>query len=239
MNKYRLFVWMVILAMQAGVINAVSVFCYAGTTVSHMTGLFSKLAISIVSLDPGDCLQLFSTIFAFFAGAVVAGATTGERAFYLRRIYGFIILSSGVLVLVPFFVESWFCVMLLAFLMGLQNGMVVSFRGVLVRMTHMTGNLTDVGVYIGYKIRGDKKEPPASGLVPAAALGGFLLGGVVGILLYSFVGSYVFVVVSAVYLFLGGIYFRLQKTCADKDFNGVPDELEMSENEGIVERTRQ
>ena len=235
MNKLRLFVWMVILANLAGFINAVAVFCFAGATVSHVTGLLSKLSISIINADTGDCLRLLSIIFAFFVGAVVAGIATGERAFYLHKIYGYIILAIGALVLVPFFLESWFNVLLLAFLMGLQNGMVVSFNGILVRMTHMTGNLTDVGVYIGYKIRGDKKEPPIAGLVPAAALSGFLLGGLIGSLLYRLIGSYVFAVASAVYLFMGAIYFRLQKTCNDKDFNGVDDDLERAENIGAEE----
>lgn len=238
MNKYRLFAWMIILTHLAGLINAVSVFCFAGTTVSHVTGLFSKLAISAATVDLGECLFLFLIIFAFFAGAVAAGIATGERAFYLHRIYGFIILAIGVLVVLPVFLDARISVPLLAFLMGLQNGMVVSFRGILVRMTHMTGNLTDFGVYIGYKIRGDKKEPPASALVPAAALSGFLFGGIVGILLHTFIGSYVFVVASAVYLLLGMIYFRLQKTCDDKNFNGVADDLEIPESIGAEEAKR-
>lgn len=230
MNKYRLFVWMIILTLLAGFINAISVFCYAGVTVSHVTGLISKLAISIIAVDISDGLQLLSLIAAFFVGTVVAGVATGERDFYLHKIYGFIILAIGVLITVPLFLESWVSVMLLAFLMGLQNGMVVSFRGILVRMTHMTGNLTDIGVYIGYKIRGNKAEKPVSGLVPAAAILGFLTGGVIGILLYKFIGSYVFAAASAVYLILGMIYFRLQKTCVDKDFNGVADDQEMPES---------
>lgn len=230
MNKYRLFAWMIILTHLAGFINAVSVFCYAGATVSHVTGLISKLAISVITVDIGEIIHLFLIIFAFFVGAVIAGIATGERAFYLRKIYGYIILAIGAIVIVPFFLESWVRVPLLAFLMGLQNGMVVSFRGILVRMTHMTGNLTDVGVYIGYKIRGNKEEKPVSGFVPAAAILGFFLGGLVGILLHKFIGSYVFIVASAVYLILGAIYFRLQKTCSDKDFNGVDDSMEMAES---------
>ena len=221
---------MIILAHLAGFINTVSVFCFSGMTVSHVTGLLSKLAVSIITLDMDACLQLLSIVSAFFVGAVAAGIATGERAFYLHKIYGYIILAIGLLILIPFFFESWVSVMLLAFLMGLQNGMVVSFNGILVRMTHMTGNLTDIGVYIGYKIRGDKKEKPIACLVPAAAFLGFFLGGMIGILLHIFIGSYGFVVASAVYLLLGAIYFRLQRTCNDKDFNGVDDDLERLEN---------
>lgn len=215
-KKYRLFIWMTILALLAGLINAISVFGYDGTTVSHVTGLISKFSISVSTGDIKGCLDIFLVILAFFAGAVTAGIITGERAFHLHTVYGFIIIAVGVLVLLPIVLAPAYSVVLLAFLMGLQNGMVVSFNGVLVRTTHMTGNLTDFGVYIGYWIRG-KKEKPIYGMVPAVTLLGFFAGGVIGILLYKLIGNYVFVVTSAVYILLGLIYFRLQKSCEDKE----------------------
>ena len=226
MNKYRLFVWMIILASLAGLINSVAVFCYAGATVSHITGLVSKFSISVSTGVWGECLYLAGIVSAFFVGAVAAGIATGERAFYLHKVYGFIIIFIGILVLVPVFFESEYCVMLLAFLMGLQNGMVVSFKGIVVRLTHMTGNLTDFGVFVGYRIRGNRNERPLTGMIPLSTLLGFAAGGVIGILLYNSIGVYVFAAASVVYILLGLVYFRFRKTCNDKDFNGVPDEEE-------------
>ena len=226
MNKYRLFAWMILLASLAGFINTVSVFSFGGTTVSHITGLLSKFSISVSTGEIGDGLSVFFVILSFFVGAVVAGIATGERAFYLHRIYGWIILAVGVLMLIPLFLAPEYSVMLLAFLMGVQNGMVVSFRGILVRMTHMTGNLTDFGVFVGYKIRGNREEKPISGVVPASAIAGFTVGGILGILFYSLLGIYVFALASGVYLLLGFVYFHFQKTCSDKDFNGIADDQE-------------
>lgn len=204
--------WMLTLALLAGLINAISVFGYDGTTVSHVTGLISKFAVSVCIGDITGCLGLFLLIFAFFAGAVVAGTATGERSFHLHSVYGYIIVTIGVLLLLPLVLAPKYSVLLLAFLMGLQNGMVVSFKGILVRTTHMTGNLTDLGVYVGYAIRGVKDEKTVFGLVPAATLSGFLIGSVAGVLLYGAMANCVFILVSAVYILIGTAYFILKRS---------------------------
>lgn len=212
---------MIILALLAGLINTIAVFGYDGTTVSHVTGLISKFAISVSTGDLKGCLDFLSVIAAFFVGAVAAGIATGERAFHLDIAYGCIIFAIGILVLFPIILPPKSSVVLFALLMGLQNGMVVSFNGILVRSTHMTGNLTDFAVYLGYRIRGNKSEKPVSGLVPALTLSGFTVGGIIGILLYNIIGNYVFICVSVIYILMGASYFYLQKTCTDRDLNEI------------------
>ena len=110
--------------------------------------------------------------------------------------------------------------------MGLQNGMVVSFRGVVVRMTHMSGNITDLGVFIGYKLRGNKNEKAITGIIPLLAILSFIIGGIIGVLLYSNIHNVVFFITSAIYIILAVVYFILRNLCIDKDFNGIPDHLE-------------
>ena len=215
---------MILLAALAGAINAIAVFGYDGTTVSHVTGLISKFAIAVGVGDFWGCLDFLWVILAFFLGAVVAGIATGEKAFHLYRVYGCIILGIGALILLPLVLPAEYAVWLFAFLMGLQNGMAVSFKGVLVRLTHMSGNLTDFGVYVGYALRGNRHERLATGAVPAALLFGFTAGGIGGILFERWLGKYVFVAISAAYVLLGLVYFHFVKTLAGTDKNGNPDE---------------
>ena len=226
MDKKTLLLWMCILTCLAGGINAISMFGYDSTTVSHLTGLVSKVAISLSQGDLSACWLVLRVILAFFVGAIISGFVTGERAFYLNKRYGFIILTIGLLVIIPYFLNEKYSVLLFAFIMGLQNGMVVSFKGVVVRMTHMSGNITDLGVYIGYKIRGNKNEKCITGLIPLAAIVSFTLGGVIGILLYNVIKNNVFFVFSFIYIILGLLFFVLRYKCNDKNFNGIPDHLE-------------
>ena len=235
MDKKTLLLWMCILTCLAGAINAISILGYDGTTVSHLTGLVSKVAINLSKGNFNDFWKVLVVIGSFFLGAIISGFVTGERAFYLHKSYGFIILSIGLLIILPFFLPAKYSVLVFAFVMGLQNGMVVSFKGVVVRMTHMSGNITDLGVFLGYKIRGNKNEKSITGIIPFVAILSFVLGGIIGILLYGVIHNIVFFVFAGVYVILSILYFVLRYRCDDKNFNDIPDELE--ENNPELEET--
>ena len=226
MDKKVLLIWMCVLTCLAGAVNAISIFGYSGTTVSHLTGLVSKAAISISAGDFTGCWDVVRVILLFFIGAIISGFVTGERAFNLNKRYGCIILSIGILIIIPCFVPIEYSVLVFAFLMGLQNGMVVSFKGIVVRMTHMSGNITDLGVFIGYKLRGNKNEKLITGIIPMLAIISFTIGGILGVLLYGTIHNNVFYIISGIYIILGIIYFILRLGCNDKNFNDIPDDLE-------------
>ncbi len=226
MDRKLLLIWMCILTCLAGAVNAISIFGYDGTTVSHLTGLVSKVAINITEGGFEGVWDVLRVILLFFVGAIVSGFITGERAFYLHKRYGFIIIAIGVLIFIPYFLPIKYGVLVFAFVMGLQNGMVVSFKGVVVRMTHMSGNITDLGVFIGYKLRKNNNEKFITGLIPLVAILSFVIGGIIGILLYKSINNVVFFITSSIYLILGVVYFILRNKCNDKNFNDIPDELE-------------
>ncbi len=226
MDRKLLLLWMCILTCLAGAVNAISIFGYNGTTVSHLTGLVSKVAINITEGSFEGVWEVLRVILLFLLGAITSGFITGERAFYLHKRYGFIIMAVGVLLIIPYFLPIKYSILVFAFVMGLQNGMVVSFKGIVVRMTHMSGNITDLGVYIGYKLRGNKNEKYITGLIPFVAIISFIIGGILGVLLYGSIHNIIFFIMSSIYIILGAVYFILRYKCNDKDFNGIPDELE-------------
>ncbi len=226
MNRKLVLLWMCILTCLAGAVNAISIFGYGGATVSHLTGLISKVAINITQGSLDGVWEVLRIILLFFIGAIISGFITGERAFYLYKRYGFIILLVGLLIFIPYFLPIKYSVLVFALAMGLQNGMVVSFKGVVVRMTHMSGNITDLGVFIGYKLRGNKNEGYVTGLIPFLAIVSFLFGGIVGILLYTSIHDAIFFIISSIYIILSVAYFILREKSKDKNLNGIPDELE-------------
>lgn len=231
MDKKTLLLWMCILTALAGAINAISIFGYNGTTVSHLTGLVSKAAIGISDGNFTAFWDVTRVILAFSVGAVISGFITGERAFYMHKRYGLIIVSIGLLIIISYFLNVEYGVLLFALIMGLQNGMVISFKGVVVRMTHMSGNITDLGVFIGYKLRGNKNEKAITGIIPLFAILSFIVGGVLGVLLFRVINNYVFFVFSGIYIVLGILYFILRYHCDDRNFNGIKDELETKEEQ--------
>ena len=212
--------------MLAGAVNAISVGYFSATTVSHVTGLISKVSIFITIGSWEFIWVSLRVILAFFLGALLTGFITGERAFELKKRYGFIIISLGLLFIIPYFIPEDYAILLLAFIMGMQNGMIVSFKGIVVRMTHMSGNVTDLAVFLGYRLRGNKNEDRKTGLIPFIAIISFLIGGVLGVLVYKEIGDVFFFIVSGLYVLVGILYFITRSRCIDKNFNGIPDELE-------------
>ena len=70
MDKKLLLVWMCILTGLAGAVNAISIFGYDGTTVSHLTGLVSKVAINITQGSLDGVWEVLRIILLFLIGAI-------------------------------------------------------------------------------------------------------------------------------------------------------------------------
>ncbi len=75
---------------------------------------------------------------------------------------------------------------------GLQNAMITTFSGAVVRTTHMTGIITDLGIMIGESLRGRQFDRRKAKLFLFIFFG-FLLGGVAGAALFVVYGLYTLV----------------------------------------------
>ena len=71
MSRKLLLLWMCILTCLAGAVNAISIFGYDGTTVSHLTGLVSKVAINITQGSFEGVWEVLRVILLFFLGAIM------------------------------------------------------------------------------------------------------------------------------------------------------------------------
>ncbi len=78
--------------------------------------------------------------------------------------------------LLPYFPKYgllWACVA-----MGLQNAMVSHYKGTIIRTTHLSGVLTDLGLALGYIARGLKVENRRI-ILHLLIFSGFLIGGII------------------------------------------------------------
>lgn len=229
--KKKVLIWMCVLTALAGLINALSIRLFS-MTVSHMTGVVTNAVVSTLERDFSNVGWLCSVVGSFFLGVIVSAYITGERTFYIKPVYGYIVIAIGILLFAGIHfldINGRMIIRFFAFLMGAQNGMIVSFKGVLVRMTHMTGYITDLGVYIGYKIRGEHKEDHWTGLVPFCGIAMFIVGGAIGLWMFSMIGLATYDVASLLYICLGIIYLIKGKNSNDRNLNGIPDDCENNE----------
>jgi uncharacterized membrane protein YoaK (UPF0700 family) len=141
----------------AGALNAGGFFA-VGVYTSHITGAWSKVGDELVLGHTGIAAKAASLVVAFFAGALTSsfliesGTSSRRRLRYLKPLVLQIFLL-GAFVVLGKLVESekWvapYLTMVLGFSMGLQNAMATKISGGVVRTTHMTGVVTDIGIEI-------------------------------------------------------------------------------------------
>jgi len=187
-NKLPRWVWIggFVLSFLAGIINAVGFFGVAHEAFSHVTGLSTLFAHALASAHWLQALHLLGSLLCFFAGATLSGIIIGMLCLYNKL------------------AEGSYAVM---FACGLQNAMVSTYSGAVIRSTHITGIVTDLGIMLGHFLRGEPYEAKRS-LLLAILLGGFVSGGMAGVLAYRYFASLV-LLVPALFLALLALAYSL------------------------------
>lgn len=200
------------LALLAGYINVVMLGFFK-VPVSHMSGAVSQLGIDIAALDQQDLLLVGSIVLGFFAGAFLSGLLIGSTHFKMTRRYGVALMLQGGLLSIASVAaqsDSNLSVTLAATACGLQNAMASSYRGLILRTTHVTGIVTDLGALLGNRWRDRSIQGWKFGLLLSLLLG-FFVGGLLGALSYTALGMTA-LTFAALASFLAGsaVWLRLQ-----------------------------
>ena len=188
------------LAFVAGAINAGG-FLAVHQYTSHMTGIVSGAADGLALGSAGLALDALGAMLSFLAGAACSAMMVNHaRRHALASAYALPLLLEALLLLAfgvlgarlagfkGLFVPA--TVMLLCFMMGLQNALMTKLLHAEIRTTHMTGIVTDIGIELGkllYWNADDGRLPrvaanPARLALLCGLLGCFFLGGLAGAL---------------------------------------------------------
>ena len=172
------------LACSAGCINAVGFLGLHHQAITHLTGTVTILSIEMIDTRYGPAARALLVIACFFFGAVLSGAIIRQSTLRLGRRYGVALALESALLFaaVAFLRRGAFAGDCLASMAcGLQNAMATSYSGAVVRTTHLTGVITDLGIACGHWVR---RQPVDWGRfrLYGVLLLGFLIGGVLGAL---------------------------------------------------------
>lgn len=170
------------LATVAGMVNAVGFLAFEHQAITHLTGTTTLLGVAVAQGQGGHALVLLLFLLSFFAGAVVSGAIVRDSTLRLGRRYGIaLMLESALLVLaIPLLGRhsiAGICVATAA--CGLQNAMASTYSGAVLRTTHVSGIVTDLGILLGQRLRGLGHDARRRNLYLLILLG-FALGAVAG-----------------------------------------------------------
>ena len=90
--------------------------------------------------------------------------------------------------------------------MGVQNAMVSHYKGTIIRTTHLSGVLTDLGLALGYKARGLEVESKRV-ILHLLILIGFIVGGLLASWLYPYLKLNAFLIPAALSLIMSVVYW--------------------------------
>jgi uncharacterized membrane protein YoaK (UPF0700 family) len=193
------------LSFVAGAANAGG-FLAVGQYTSHMTGVLSSVADHLVLGQLALAFGAVGALIAFVAGAMTTAIVVnwGLRR-RLRSAYGLPLMLESVALLMfglfgaainlfaPLFVPM--TVVLLCFIMGLQNAVITKISRAEIRTTHVTGLVTDAGIELGkllYINRSGGHEPVLANRqrlrIHTLLIACFFSGGLAGALGFKFVG---------------------------------------------------
>lgn len=178
------------LAFVAGIVNVVGLLGFEHQAVTHLTGTTSMLAAALAALDASAALHFAAIIGSFMAGTVLSGFIIQDSTLQLGRRYGVALLLESLLLCgaVPLLERnSIFGIYSASCACGLQNAMVSTYSGAVVRTTHLSGMFTDLGIFLGHSLRGlpvDARRLRLCFLIISA----FLCGGIAGAVAFHHLG---------------------------------------------------
>lgn len=197
-----------LLALVAGALNAVG-FLIAGSFTANMTGNISAFADGIAGGAIMHALPFAGLVVAFICGAgVIAFAIQAGERKKLRLVYAYAIIAEAIILLVLGVVlllgnaQQIFLVIVLSFVMGLQNAVTTMISKARVRTTHVSGMATDIGIELAALMNADTVK---SELFPKLKLHGltltcFAVGGIMGAIVFGLVGNWLFVITAVILL---------------------------------------
>ncbi|KAF1026325.1 MAG: hypothetical protein GAK29_01359 [Acinetobacter bereziniae] len=199
------------LAVNAGIINVLGLITVLHQSISHMTGNASLFAEALVQQQYSHVLYLLLIMISYVLCSSYSGYILGNSHFQLGRRYG-----------VPLSLVSIFILLCWLFIpdhpqygllwaiaaMGMQNAMVSHYKGTIIRTTHLSGVLTDLGLALGYFFRGlgiEKRRVTLHLLI----LFGFILGGIIASLVHPYLQLNAFLIPAGLSLVLSLIYWLI------------------------------
>lgn len=207
------------LSFVAGATNAGG-FLAVGQYTSHMTGVLSSVADHLVLGQIGLVLAGMASLVAFISGAMMTAwmVNWGLRR-KLQSAYGRPLLLEAALLLVfglfgtgiNFFAGLFapLTVLLLCFIMGLQNAVITKISHAEIRTTHVTGLVTDLGIELGKLLYVNRLTRDTLVLgnrnklrILVSLISSFFVGGILGAIGFKAVGFITTVPLSIVLLLL-------------------------------------
>lgn len=220
------------MAMLAGLVNATGFLGLGQLGLSHMSGVATQLGVGLADQQLSKVADFLVIIASFLVGSMLSGYLLKSKALEVGRNYDWLLLIEGGLLFAAvywFSERPMFGAYSAACACGLQNALATRYSGAVVRSTHLTGILTDIGMMLGDALRGrevDKREMLLFTLITV----GFVLGAGLGSVFFGVFG-FAALCVPAVSCWLLALVYRVYKKHIDANANADLDKQTVVDSE--------
>lgn len=198
-----------ILAFTAGYINVVGLLGFEHQSISHVSGSATLMGSEIINTSFTKVLHLLGVLISFLIGAALSGFLLSGSSLKLGRHYGVLLTIEGFLLLAAMLllkINAFSGHYIASAACGLQNALVTTYSGAIIRTTHLTGIFTDLGIMLGAALRGatfDKRKA----LLFILIISGFILGSMVGAFLFQYY-QFITLVIPALICFILAVSYH-------------------------------
>lgn len=192
--------------------------CYLiglGTSVSHLTGDVSRVALNVVEGHEALSLAVFNLVsatFGFVSGATLAGFFIHHPSIEFTRPYGRAVLAIGVCLAAAHFAFGHAPIAsigIAGLACGFQNALATHYRGIILRTTHVTGILTDLGTNLGMLLKGHQIALWKLS-VPVFLVISFFAGSLAGCMAFIMLPRKALLFYALLYMGLGGLWIAFR-----------------------------
>eukprot|EP01126_Amoeba_proteus_P032619 TRINITY_DN3181_c0_g1_i2.p1 TRINITY_DN3181_c0_g1~~TRINITY_DN3181_c0_g1_i2.p1 ORF type:complete len:283 (-),score=31.94 TRINITY_DN3181_c0_g1_i2:141-989(-) len=223
-------------SFSGGYINA---FAFAGvwnTGLTHLTGSTTVSAIRFI--NPAKAGQythwhFLAFILSWFIGSFVVGVVIGPPKFRWGRLQGFLIVLHGIGLIVGWYLAPlqtelktmWSSILgacCVSFSMGIQNSLTSTWSGCVIRTSHHSGTVLDIGLVLGqFFHRRTKKDLWKIKLFVTTWLS-FWIGGLFGTLAWNHLATGALLVPGSITLAVGVgicVWWQTTLSCGKRGYD--------------------
>ncbi|MCF6808438.1 DUF1275 domain-containing protein, partial [Thiotrichales bacterium 19S9-11] len=155
-SSFWIYISVILLPLNGGFINAATLISFLHNSVGYVTGNLAYAGTYYAEENYVMFLKMILLIFSFLLGSIISGLIIKNEYYNKDHRYSANLILQLLLVVISIYLMRYnlsYCGYLLAATMGLQNSMTTHYGSALIRTTHMTGTVTDLGILISYWLK--------------------------------------------------------------------------------------
>lgn len=181
-----------LLSFNGGLVNAITFISLFQRPVGYVTGNIALAASAATELNTTQFIDLIAAIMFFLLGSILSGMIIPHNSFDRNSKYNLAIILETCFIffgMLGLLLDITSAKYLLAIALGVQNALTTYYGRSIIRTTHMTGTMTDLGILIGHRLKGHKVQSWRFKIYLFLILG-FFIGSICGILSFKLLGFY-------------------------------------------------